>query len=302
MELRHLRYFVAVAKHLSFTAAARDLGIAQPPLSQQIRDLEVEIGTELFERTTRRVALTPAGQDFLTRAISILERATEAIDRARAIGGGTAGIINVGLTGSMLAGPLGKLIHAFGKNYPEVDLRIHEMSPDKQVSALKHGHTDISFLRSPPQDTDLARELAWKESINVILPAGHHLAAHENLSLPKLRSETFVFLRLKDSLFANYLWEACVENGFAPRISQQVVEAASLTSLVAAGLGIAMIPEFIGNFKHPKVIYKQLDTSSPSADVYALYIKGPGSIVENFLSAMRSSAQNFAEQLRSGEM
>ncbi|MCJ2071295.1 LysR substrate-binding domain-containing protein [Methylobacterium sp. J-030] len=282
MELRHLRYFLAVAKHLSFTAAAENLGVAQPPLSQQIRDLEAEIGTPLFERTTRRVALTPAGLDFLAQATVILEQAGAAVERARAIGVGTAGIINVGLTGSMLAGPLARAIRAYAHTYPAVDLRIHEMAPDRQIARLRSGQTDVSFLRCPPLDTDLIRERAWAETVRLVLPRGHRLTGAP-VRLADLAGERFVFLRLADSLFAKYLWDRCVEAGFTPDVTHQAVEAASLTSLVAAGLGIAIIPEFVARLAHADVVYAPLQGPPIRADVYALWTRTKQPLVEHFV-------------------
>ena len=287
MELRHLRYFLAVAKHLSFTAAAESLGVAQPPLSQQIRDLEAEIGTPLFERTTRRVTLTRAGEDLQAQASAILEKAGEAVDRARAIGAGTAGILNVGLTGSMLAGPLGRAIRGYANAYPGVDLRIHEMSPDRQIAMLKSGQTDVSFLRCPPHDADLVSELAWRETVSLVLPKDHRLAAAP-VSLTDLRDETFVFLRLTDSLFAKSLWDCCVAAGFVPRITHQTVEAASLTSLVAAGLGVAIIPEFVARLAHADVVYKPIAGPHIRADVYALWTRPRQPLVERFLGLVRA--------------
>lgn len=287
MEIRHLRYFVAVARHLNFTAAAESLGVAQPPLSQQIRDLEAEIGTALFERTTRRVSLTRAGEDFLKQALAILQRAEDAVQRARAIGAGTAGILNVGLTGSVLTGPLGRAIQQFALNYPDVDLRIHEMSPDRQIAALKSGQTDVSFLRCPPQDVDIVSTPAWTESVRVVLPKGHKLAA-KKVMLADLRDESFVFLRLDDSLFAKYLWQCCFEAGFAPRITHQAIESASLISLVAAGLGVAIIPEFVSKLAHQDVVYRPVGGSPIRADVHALRTSASNPLVDQFVSLVQT--------------
>ena len=287
MEIRHLRYFAAVARHLNFTAAADSLGVAQPPLSQQIRDLEAEIGTPLFERTTRRVALTRAGEDFLKQALAILERADTAVQRARSIGAGTAGILNVGLTGSVLTGPLGRAIQQFALNYPNVDLRIHEMSPDRQVAALKSGQTDVSFLRCPPQDAEIASELAWRESVRLVLPKGHALSARK-VTLADLRDESFVFLRLEDSLFAKYLWQCCFEAGYAPRVTHQAIESASLTSLVAAGLGIAIIPEFVSKLAHQDVVYRPIAGPPISADVYALTTGANNPLASQFIALVQT--------------
>lgn len=288
MELRHLRYFVAVARHLSFTAAANRLGVAQPALSQQIRDLEAEIGTALFERTTRRVALTRAGVDFHAQALAILEKSGEALCRARAIGAGMAGILNVGLTGSMLAGPLGEAIRDFSNSHPDVDLRIHEASPDRQIAMLKSGQTDLSFLRSPPQDADLVSECAWRETVSLVLPQGHRLAPLAAIDLADLNGDRFVFLRRSDSLFANHLWDCCVAAGCVPTITHEVVEAASLTSLVAAGLGVAIIPEFVARLAHAEVVYRPVAGKPIRADVHALWWRdNSGPLITNFLERVR---------------
>src|SRR3954469_14827956 len=133
MELRHLRYFVAVAEELSFTAAAHRLRVSQPPLSQQIRDLERELKTTLLVRTSRRVELTAAGRAFLEQAHSILAQTDRAAEQARAIGQGQIGTLNIGTTGSVLLGPL---LAVFSRRFPQVALRIHEMPPQEQEEAL----------------------------------------------------------------------------------------------------------------------------------------------------------------------
>ena len=292
MELRHLRYFVAVAERLSFTAAAESLGISQPPLSQQIRDLEAEIGTELFERTSRRVVLTQAGRDFLESARSVVERANDAVERARAIGRGTAGIINVGLTGSILAGPLGRTICDFNRRNGDVDLRIHEMSPNRQILALRARHLDVAFLRSPPDDPAFVRRRVWRENLCVALPSDHELARRAQVHIADLQAEAFVVFNLRDSQFAVEISTFCLTQGFTPRISQQVVEATSLISLVAAGHGVALIPEFVSRLRHEGVVYKPLRPPGPAADVYALHRANPGPIVDNFVSMSRHTFED----------
>lgn len=300
MELRHLRYFAAVAEHLSFTAAADSLGVSQPPLSQQIRDLELEIGVNLFERTSRRVTLTAAGEDFLRNARAILVQAADAVDRARTIGTGTAGILNIGMTSSVLVGPLGSLIRAFEQQYRGVDVRIHEMSPGDQIIALKSHRTDLSFLRSPPDDPDLVREIAWRERLCIALPAGHPRATARSVSIDVLRDERLISLRLESSRFAEEIFRACVAKGFTPDVSQQVREASSLVSLVAAGFGLAIIPEFIGRLHHPGVVVLPFDPPFLSADVYALHHKRKGPVVDNFLTLLRAEATGMVEIFQSG--
>lgn len=236
------------------------------------------------------MTLTRAGEDFLKQALAILERAEDALQRARAIGAGTAGILNVGLTGSVLTGPLGRAIQQFALNHPDVDLCIHEMSPDRQVAALKSGQTDVSFLRCPPQDVDIVSVSAWTESVRVVLPKGHALSA-KKIALSDLGSESFVFLRLEDSLFAKYLWQCCFEAGFAPRITHQAIESASLISLVAAGLGVAIIPEFVSKLAHQDVVYRPIAGSPIRADVHALRTAAGNPLADRFVGLVQTLAR-----------
>jgi DNA-binding transcriptional LysR family regulator len=283
MELRHLRYFVAVAEELSFTAAAHRLRVSQPPLSQQIRDLERELKTTLLVRTSRRVELTAAGRAFLEQAHSILAQADRAAEQARAIGQGQIGTLNIGTTGSVLLGPLSPLLAVFSRRFPQVALRIHEMPPQEQEEALHARRTDICFLRRPADDPDVINELAWPARVGVMLPEGHPLAAREELPLSSLCDESHVFLRLRDSRFARYLRRSCIEAGFMPRISQQVVESYSLTSLVAAGLGIALVPECISNLSRPGLVYRPLAEPSPIADVRIIYRPDRSAVVDQLV-------------------
>ncbi|RVU14074.1 LysR family transcriptional regulator [Methylobacterium oryzihabitans] len=289
MELRHLRYFVAVAEALSFTAAAERLGVSQPPLSQQIRDLETELRTTLFVRTSRRVALTQAGAAFLDQARAILAQVEQASEQARAIGGGLCGTLDIGLTGSVLTGPLARLIRAYGLRYPEVTVRLHEMPPGEQQAALHGRRTDISFLRRPPEDPDLVAELAWPEPVGVALPQDHRLAAADRVALADLAGEPYLSLRLRDSPFARYLWGCCIEAGFLPRLTQQVVESASLVSLAAAGLGVALVPAQVGALAGPGAVYRPLADPAPAADVSAVYRAPPNAVTGNLLRLMRET-------------
>jgi DNA-binding transcriptional LysR family regulator len=287
MELRHLRYFIALAEELSFTTAAQRLHISQPPLSQQIRDLEHELGTVLLLRTSRKVVLTEAGTAFLAHARSIIAGAELAASQVRAIGQGLTGALNVAATGSMLLGPLAALMADYQRRVPGVLIGLHEMAPEAQVSALLTRAVDVSFLRLPPVDAELVRETAWREPVGVFLPVGHRLAGRGAVALSELRDDDHVFLRLRDSDFAQYVRKCCVEAGFMPRISQQVVEAYSLTSMVAAGFGVALAPRSTSTLSRPEVVYRDLVPPAPSADVSMVHHREPGPVLTRFLSFAR---------------
>lgn len=287
IELRHLRYFAAVAEELSFTAAAHRLNVSQPPLSQQVRQLEEELGTALFERTSRRVALTAAGAALLRRAHAILAQVDEAAEEARVIGRGRSGTLDVGLTGSVLLGPLAGHLQAFGAAFPAVTVRLHEMPPAEQQAALLARRADVCFLRRPPEDPDLAAEPAWPERVCAALPAGHRLSGREGIELADLAGERFVVLRAAESGFARHLWDCCRAAGFEPAVSQQVGESYSLISLVAAGLGVALVPDGIARLGRAGVVCVPLAGAAPAADVSMLYRPERTPVLDNFLALVR---------------
>jgi DNA-binding transcriptional LysR family regulator len=289
MELRHLRYFVAVAEELSFTAAARRLNISQPPLSQQIQDLELELATPLFERTSRRVELTAAGTGFLEHARAILAQAEQAVEDVHAIGTGRVGLIRIGTTGSVLLGPLSDLIAACARRHPGIAVRLREMGPQEQVAALQARRLDIIFLRHPPLDPALIAEIAWREEVGVVLPAGHPLARRGRLPLAALEGHDMVSLRLRDSRFAQHLRDCCVAAGFAPRILHEVVESYSLTSLVGAGLGLALVPECVRRLARPDIVYCPLEPPVPRADVSMIYRPDRAAAVDRMLELARDT-------------
>ncbi len=287
MELRHLRYFVAVAEELSFTAAARRLNISQPPLSQQIRDLEAELGTPLFERSSRRVELTAAGVGFLEHARAMLAEAEHAIEDARAVGAGRVGMVRIGCTGSVLLGPLAGLIAAFTKANPGIAVRLREMGPLEQVASVQAGRIDVSFLRHPPPEPGVEVEIGWREAVGVCLPAGHRLAKAPRLDLSALADQDMISLRLRDSRFSQRLRDACIVAGFTPRILHEVVESYSLTSLVAAGLGVALVPESVRRMARTDIVYRPLTPPVPDADVWMLYRPERTAALERMLELAR---------------
>lgn len=279
MELRHLRYFVALAQELSFTRAAERLHVSQPPLSQQIRALEEELGTQLFARTSRRVEMTAAGEVFLGHAKAILERVEQASSHARAIGAGTSGHLEIGLSGSLLLGSLPRLIASYRRAFPDVAVVLHEMTPAAQLAALRERRIDLSFSRTAVQDDVFASELAWPDPVVVALPRGHRLVRRRSLELADLRDEAFVMLRIDSSGFARYLHACCVDAGFAPRASQQVVESQAIPSLVAAGLGVALVPASVRRVHRRGVEYRAFTRNAPRADVYLVQRKDNASPV-----------------------
>lgn len=291
MELRHLRYFVALAEALSFTRAAERLHISQPPLSIQISQLEEQVGAALFDRTSRRVQLTPAGQAFLQDARSILERVEAAGSHARAVAKGMAGRIEIGLSGSHFQGPLPRMIAGYMHDFPDVAVVLNELKPATQLEALRHRRIDLSISRTAVDDVDLISARLWSDPVRVALPRGHALAKRRRLALRDLRRERFIMLRLESSAYAQHLHDRCVQAGFAPNIVQLVLEVPAMIALVAVGIGIALVPASLCHLHAAEVAYVPLGPEAPHSEVYVVRRREEDSgVVNGFLRLITASA------------
>ncbi|MBI3145972.1 MAG: LysR family transcriptional regulator [Pseudogulbenkiania sp.] len=246
MELRHLRYFVAVAEELNFTRAAERLHIAQPPLSQQIRALEQQLEVELFERSKRRVALTDAGQRFLGHARRILDEVEQAADDARRAARGEAGELRVGFTSSLpFTTLLPGLISDYRHHYPQVQLTLREMFTAQQFEALREERLDVGFVRYHGQEnpSDLLLRVIHRDPLRLVIHDRHPLASLPLLALEQLREEDFISYPAGVGTGLNVLVrQLCLTAGFEPKIVQEAREATTQIGLVAAGLGVALLP------------------------------------------------------------
>jgi DNA-binding transcriptional LysR family regulator len=265
VELRHLRYFVAVAEEASFTRAARRLSMAQSPLSHQIQQLEATVGARLFDRTSRQVRLTAAGSVLLTRARALLRQADEAIQVTRSVGEGRAGSVSVACVGSATYELLPLLARAVATRLPEVDLQIHgETLAREQVRGLRLGRIDIGILRPPIHDDYIAVEhLRWDELV-VALPPGHRLVDEEQVDLAELKEERFIsYGGTPPTSTYEATIHACLEAGFEPDIYLPVSETSSLVNLVAAELGVALVPSSVAHLRVAGIEYRPLSGPSP---------------------------------------
>ncbi|MFG1393102.1 LysR substrate-binding domain-containing protein [Xanthobacter agilis] len=277
IDLRQLRYFLAVAEELSFTRAAARLHMSQPPLSQAIAQLEAGLKTRLFTRTSRRVELTAAGQEMEAQARALIAQAERAQQQVMSVGAGRSGKIEIGATGTILRGGLAGWLADYRRHAPEVRTVIYEQAPALQVKdVLEHrtdisfNRTDLSFDRSVARHPELGCTLAWRESVSVILPRGHRLAAQDVVALADLAADEHVMLHPESSEFARYLQKSCVEAGFLPRVSQQVVDSQSIPSLIAAGFGVALVPASTARFTSNDVAFRMV-TPPLAADVYMIF-------------------------------
>jgi DNA-binding transcriptional LysR family regulator len=269
MELRHLRYFVAVAHEGHVTRAAEKLHIQQPPLSQQIRALEREIDAALFVRHPRGVTLTDAGRSFLADAETILAQAEHAKIRARRTARGEVGRIAVGFTTSAPFHPLvARAIREFRAKRPDVSFVLEESSSGDMVSGLRDERLDVAFIRSglvDPAGVTVHDLLA--EDMAAAFPARHPLTRRPRLTLKDLADETFILYRRPDGRgLYDVIIAACAEAGFSPHVGQEAPRIVSTLNLVAAGLGITIVPASLSRLPLEGVTYKPL-TGRPSIKV-----------------------------------
>lgn len=272
MDLRQLRYFTAIASELSFTKAAEKLHVSQPPLSHQIGLLEEELGTKLLLRTSRSVQLSEAGKALLPHVLAIFERLEEARSHVERVKLGLEGRVNVGLTGSHFLGALPRFIMGFRQDRPRVEVVLKEMAPVHQLTALAESRIDLSFSRGIPADHSFCADLLWRDTAVVVLPLGHALSTRKRMRLRDLKDEDFVSLQLGSSLFVDAFYQACLSAQFQPRIVQQVVEVLAALNLVAAGLGVSVMPASVARLREDGVAIAQLiqEKNAPqiAADVH----------------------------------
>jgi DNA-binding transcriptional LysR family regulator len=275
MELRHLRYFVAVAEELSFTRAARKLHIAQPPLSQQVRALEEELGTRLLDRTHHRVELTAAGSQFFNDARIILGQAEEAVQKAQRAARGEEGTLRLGfVTTAMYEDTVPRLIRDFQNRYPAVALRLEQLSSVEQVQALLGKAIDAGFIRTPIDEPRLVLRTITRESLLLALPAGHPLAQLARVQLRSLARERWVVIsRDLAAGFYQKTVELCERAGFKPNVAMEVGEIPTAVGLVAAGFGVSLVPASVSRSHRRSVVYVPLASPHATSEVCLAYLR-----------------------------
>ncbi|QJT80573.1 LysR family transcriptional regulator [Kosakonia sp. MUSA4] len=244
IELRHLRYFIAVAEELHFGHAAARLNISQPPLSQQIQLLEQQVGARLLARTNRSVALTPAGKQFLADSRQILSLVDEAAARAARLHQGETGELRIGFTSSApFIKAVSDTLSSFRQRYPDVHIQTREINTREQISPLNEGSLDLGLMRNTPLPETLAWEVILREPLLAMIHRDHPLAARKAVSLKELAQEPFVFF---DPHVGTGLYDEILglmrRYQLIPTITQEVGEAMTIIGLVAAGLGVSILP------------------------------------------------------------
>ncbi len=247
MELRQLRYFVAIAEELHFGRAARRLSLSQPPLSLSMRQLEDELGTKLLERDSRHVALTPAGEVFLEDVRRLLGQFDDATDLARRVADGATGRLRIGLSASMLYRGLPRLVKAYRNAYPKVVLTLVELNSAEQIEALSMDRIEVGFVNAPHVPDGLEGLLVAEEPFVACLPDRHRLAGRRQLDLRALAEEPFVlFARSVSPLYYEHIIALCIGAGFRPRVQFEARHWLSVVALVVKRMGVAVVPKAIG--------------------------------------------------------
>jgi DNA-binding transcriptional LysR family regulator len=290
MELRHLRYFVAVAEERNFTRAAERLHIAQPPLSRQMQQLEETLGVELIEKGSRPLRLTEAGQFFLAHAKPLLDQVRDLKTMTQRVGK-LERTLSVGFVASTLYGLLPDIIRRYCERHPEVDVTLHEMTTVEQLKALKEGRIDVGFGRLKSEDASIRRILLREERMIVALSPGHRLAEREGgVRLMELVNEPLlVYPKAPRPSFADQVLAAFNEANLTPDHVTEVRELQIAMGLVAAGQGISIVPESVQGMQHRNVMYRKLeDKHAYSPILFSVRHMDRSPELQNMLAAVYS--------------
>lgn len=295
MDLRHLKYFIAVAEELNIGRAAQRLHISQPPLTRQIHQLEEELGVQLLVRTPRGVELTHAGEMFLGEARNIRSLVEQGIERTKRAGQGKLGRLDIGIFGTGIFSAIPELLQLFRSAHPDVRVVLHTMSKEEQIEALRQRRIAVGFNRILSPLPDIENVLIIKEPLYLAINEGDPLSRQESVSLMELGKHPLVlFPTGARPNFADKVMELCREMGFVPDVSQVVGDAVTGVALVAGGFGITIVPKSATTLNLPGVVYRPFfDGLSATLDLSCIHRKDdPSPILREFLAAI----QRFREE------
>lgn len=290
MELKTIRYFIAVAEELHFGRAARRLHISQPPLSRQIANLECELGCMLFRRTKRSVEMTAAGETLLVRARPLLVGLDDAADATRRAARGEIGRLSIGFFIGATYRLLPDALRVFRAQAPQVEVVFHEMRITAVPAAIASGLIDVGFLRPPVCDPLIATEVLLREPFVAALPEGHPLAQRRRLRLIDLANERFVMFTPGPSVLYSQILAACNQAGFTPQVSYEAQHPETLLGLVRSGAGIALVASSIERRGDPGIAFRRVTGPLPLAEIAVAWRSNdPSPLVRTFLVAARSA-------------
>lgn len=287
MELRHIRYFLVVAEELNMTRAAVKLGIAQPPLSQQIKDLETEVGALLFHRVPHGVELSEAGRAFLNIVETIPAQTDRAKFAAQSASRGEIGSLQVGLSGSgAFSALVPAVIRSFRARYPSVQVSLEERNSSELVKGLTDNELDVVFLRPGPESVaGLQMDVVSEESLLAVLPASHPAATRAVFRLKDMRDDTFILFPPTIGPLFDSVVTACRKAGFEPVLGQAAFHIGSIVTLVAAELGVSIVPSSMRQLHLDGVTFRELTDEVPAIKLAVARRRGDTSLaVRNFVA------------------
>jgi DNA-binding transcriptional LysR family regulator len=294
VELRHLKYFVTVAEELHFGRAAERLGIAQPPLSQQIKALEEQIGVLLLLRTKRHVELTAAGTVFAREARKIIAEADRAIHVAQRAARGEIGQLEVGFVSGAVYGKVPSIFRLVRTRYPEISLVLKDLSTEEQVEAIQANRLDIGLIRPPVAvSKPLTMQVIAREPLVAVLPGAHRLSRRRKISPSALAREPFIQVpRHVAPGFYDQFVSVCARAGFLPQIVQEARTTQTIVSLVAVGMGVSIVPASLRSLQRTGVVYRPLEGPVPTTQLAVLWRPNDQNpALHHFLEIIREVAE-----------
>ncbi len=293
MELRQLRYFLAVAEECSFSRAATRLHVSQPPLSMQVKALEEEIGARLLDRTNRGATLTSAGQVLYDEVRAAVRRLDQAKLKAQQAGQGDVGTLSVGFVSIAGYGVLPPALKRFRERYPKVDVQLHELTTDAQIREMRMGRLDLGIGLCPVEEADLTFETLHRENLLLAAPVGHPLNPKAGpVRLKTLSNEPFI-IPPRDVAPGLYdlIISLCRTNGFTPKITQHARQMQTVVALVASGMGFGLVPESVQNLKRTGVQYRGLKEHRGSVELGLLRLRDDEeSMASRFVEVLNDAA------------
>ena len=301
MEFRHLRYFLVLAEELHFGRAARRLSMSQPPLSLNIQQLEASVGTRLFTRNSKQVALTAAGKAFVPAARALLDQAAQAAALAKDVGQGMAGSLNIGFAGTMLYSGLPEILARFQAQHPLLRVMLKELSSSEQLIELAHERLDLGFVHTTRVPPGLSQILVASQAFVCCLPAGHALAGEASLPLALLQGEPFaVVSRTVSPDYHDRILQTCLDAGFYPEIRYELQHWLSVVALVSRGMGVALVPAALQQSAMPGSVFVPFSPSVPLEVATTPYqthclwktsrTSGGSAALASFVDAVRAAA------------
>jgi DNA-binding transcriptional LysR family regulator len=290
VELRHLYQFVAVAETCHFGQAAKRLHLAQPALSQSVRQLEAELGVTLLTRTTRQVSLTPAGEFFYRETVRNLENIERSTHGVRRIAEGRYGLVRIGFTGTAAFDQLPPIARAIKQRLPGLALEVHgDLLTPAQVEGLRSEQLDVAVLRPPVAGDDLVIRTITTESLLLAVPVDHRYAAEAALEVADLAYEDFVMYADSHSVVNEAVLRSCRAAGFSPRREHEAPDTSVLLALVAAGLGVALVPESVRALQLTGVVFRDIAGASTIDLALAWHRDRPSALVDALVGALEEA-------------